>query len=369
MSLSKEQTVFPSIAQQSIWTAAMALAPFDEVVPSGLVEEEIDALRSGEANLRRFMVDMFTDMYENPDAYGIPVGVYDSYMDGRDRRSMGHKNDPKESRLRNQFQQAIQFYQKLLFEMGAGGEVDGARLRMETAVMDGMINKYNLRLIRGTQNQRLNALTRLGMTIRRNDDAVVFENTRYPGMFTALRALARAGRGVLALTNVLRCDFRGLIKGYKLGLEDVVAILPEKLRDNILAMDGFMQELGAKITIQPLKNTTLFSPWKVSYTREGRSIYGFHAEPNRLEVYAYFNKSDNISRLGCRLKEEADPLYTWFNEHIPIRECRCPNNRRVDIGGETKRICGLMNRLEVINPDGEDLARLRSVIVQGMKKP
>lgn len=369
MDLFIDQNEFPSITHHSIWHAAMSMATLYEVIPSNMSIEEAAAFRLGEESLYRFMRDMFVDMYDHPEAYDIPVGAYDLYMDGRDRRSLGHKNDPKESRLRNQFQQAIQFYQKLLFEMGIHGKVYDDSLSIEPTIMDEMINKHNLRLIRGTQSMRLSALERLGMKIQRSDNAIVFKNTRYPEMFTALITLARAGRGVLALTNVLRCDFRGLIKGFKPGLEDVVANLPGQLRDNILMMDLYIQELGAKISIHPLKNTTLYSPWKVIYTREGKSIYGFHAEPNRLEVYAYFNKPDNISRVGYQLKEEADPLYAWFNDHIPMRECRCPNNRKVDIGGEEKRICGLMNRLEVINPDGEALDRLKRVIAQGMKKP
>lgn len=214
----------------------------------------------------------------------------------------------------------------------------------------------------------MTVLERLGMTILKVNERFILGNSKYPGMFTALNALANAGRGNWALTHVLRCDFRGLNKGFKPGLDDVLAVLPEKLRESILAMDEFMGSHQGKMTVQPLKNTTLYSPWKVSYTRDGRSIYGFHVEPQRLEVYIYLNHHENVSRVGYRLKEETEQLYGWFYEHIPSRECRCPNNRRVDIGGQAKRICGLMNRLEAINPDQMTVERLKQIIIKVLEE-
>lgn len=363
MTLPVNPMEFPSLTHRSIWQAAMSLAPFREVIPQELSQTEADALCHGEASFHRFVTDMYGDMYRYPEAYGIPVGEYDVYMNGRERRRLGHKGDPKESRLRNQFQQAIQFYPKFLFELGMHGVVEGdAGINFAAAILDDLINRHNLRLIRGTQEQRLAALERLGMIERRSDGRVYLRNKQYPWMFTALTALARANREKLALTHVLRCDFRGLQKGFKPGLEDAISILPEAFRRTVLQMDEVMQSIGAKITVQPLKNTTLYSPWKVSYTQQGKSIYGFHAEPQRLEVYLYFNRPENITGVAFLLKAEDSRIYDWFSEHIPIRECRCPNNRLVDIGGEKRRICGLMNRLEVENPDALDLEYLKRII-------
>ena len=66
--------------------------------------------------------------------------------------------------------------------------------------------------------------------------------------------------------------------------------------------------------------------------------------------------------MGYLLKEKSDSLYTWFCDKIPLRQCSCRNNRLADIGGRKKRICGLMNKMDVPNPDEHDLQNLKQII-------
>ena len=42
---------------------------------------------------------------------------------------------------------------------------------------------------------------------------------------------------------------------------------------------------------------------------------------------------------------------------FPERLCKCPGNRRVCFGEEPSRICGMSNRVEIVNPDKEDVER------------
>ena len=71
----------------------------------------------------------------------------------------------------------------------------------------------------------------------------------------------------------------------------------------------------------------------------------------------HFNDFQNITDFARILYQEDRELFQWFREQFPERLCRCPNNRRVYLGDEPWRICGLSNRAEIVNPDDRDMDR------------
>ena len=364
MKLEIGQTSFPSTPQRSIWHAAVFMSPFYPVLPEHLTATEAEELREGEESFYNFMVSLYEDMYEHPKDYYIPVEEYDQFMNGRQRQELNKRDATKESRLRNKFQRAIQFYQKILFDLGVKGRTldSGDCLVIDEDVLYDVILRHNLRIVRGEERKRLNALTRMGLEIEYVEGKIHLFANQNPKMFQGLTALCQKSRTKYGLTHFLRCDFRGLLKGHQLSFEDAVVVLPKKLQKMAYGMDEFMKSMDCKITVQPLKNTTLGSQWKATYLRKGKSLYGFHADTESLHAFAYFNKHKHISRMGYHLKEKFDGLFNWFYENIPERTCSCPNNRKVDIGGRHKRICGLMNRMEVPQFDEENISNLKQII-------
>jgi hypothetical protein len=358
------QKKFPSTTHKSIWHAAVFMAPFCEVIPTQVTGRKADELHEGEKNLYQFMTDLYSDMYDNPEAYHLPVGEYDIFMNGRNRESLTGKDKLKESLLRNKFQRAIQFYQKLLFEIGSTAEPEGGshNLVMDKSVLSEMIIKHNVRILRGEQERRAEALSNLGLQIAQSESKMTISNKEYPKMLAALSVLCKAETKKFVLTNFLRCDFRGLTESFKPSFEDAVSILPDNFKRMAMEMDDFMRRVRCGMSVQPLKNTTLLSQWKLGYSLQGKTVYSFHSDTDSLEAFACFNHHRNISRMGYLLKEESDLLYTWFYDKIPTRLCSCRYNRVADIGGRKKRICGLMNKMDVINPDGHDLQNLKRII-------
>lgn len=358
------QREFPSTVHKSIWHAAVFMSPFCEVIPPGLKKNEEDDLREGEKNFYSFILDLYSHMYNNPNNYYIPIEHYDNYMKNRKSKKLHHKGDPKESNLRNKFQQSVQFYQKLLFGIGANAEldVDSFNLCMDKSLYFSILKKLNLSKIRGEEEMRAASLSYIGLEILKSEDKVVISNSKYPKMLIALSALCKSDNKKYAFTNFLRCDFRGLNKSYKPGLDDVISILPKNLKQIVTDMDEFIQNLNCKFSVQPLKNTTLHNKWKVSYNKNGKSVYAFHSDIESLVTFLYFNYHENISRIGYELKKEPDLLYTWYYDRIPASQCSCVNSKLVDIGGQKKRICGLMNRLEVTNPVMDDLEKMKKVL-------
>lgn len=360
MKLDLGQRDFPSTPQKSVWHAAVFLAPFKEVIPPKYAGKET-ILRLGERSLYRFMTNLYLDMYRNPTAYLIPAGEYDEFIKGRKPEFLDGGEKTKESRLRNQFQRAIQFPQKLLYEIGLTGKQESCTVELSRLVLDDIINKHNLRILRDEREQHAEALSNMGIEVNIMPDKITVSEGKYTGMLLALSALCTADAEKWALTNFLRCDFRGL-KKYRPGFEDAVLFLRSEQKENATIMDEYMKSLGCKATVQPLKNTTLGSKWKLSYKRKSNSVYGFHADTDSVETYAYFNKPENISKVGHLLNERSEMLSNWFIEKIPTRNCACRYNRRVNIGGEEKRICGFSNRLVLLNPSSTDHQKLRRVI-------
>lgn len=286
-------------------------------------------------------------------------------MNGRERKELHHKNDQKESSLRNKFQQPIQFYQKFLFELGAQADLDNSTfgLTIDKSVFLNIFRNMRLSKIRGEEEKLAKALNRVGLEIdEKTTGRIHITNVKYSKMLLALSALCKSSNKKYAFTNFLRCDFRGLFDGFKPQFEDTIAILSEDLKGIAIKLDKFMQELNCKVSIEPLKNILLYSGWKVNYSLNGKSVYSFCADINRLELHAYFNHHKNVSRMGYILKDESNELYNWFYEKIPVRMCSCKNNNLVDIGGQKKRICGLMNRLDVGNPKNDDAKNIESII-------
>lgn len=95
---------------------------------------------------------------------------------------------------------------------------------------------------------------------------------------------------------------------------------------------------------------------------KGKNICGFYADNESFMLCIYFNHFQNISEFANLLYEEDHDLYLWFKEQFPERLCKCRNNRRVTFGDESRRICGLSNRAEIVNPDDYDVDKALYVL-------
>lgn len=118
-----------------------------------------------------------------------------------------------------------------------------------------------------------------------------------------------------------------------------------------------MTGLKVKIKVRPLRGIVSDFKWKVDYTCKGKSICGFYAQQDFFMLCIHFNNFQNITAYAKELWEEDRELFTWFKDRFPERLCKCPNNRRVFFAEEPKRICGMSNRAEIVNPSEEDVEK------------
>ncbi|MDR0302502.1 MAG: hypothetical protein LBI04_09365 [Treponema sp.] len=354
-----------SSAQKSIWHSMMMLSRFEEVSIKKCEFKKADLI-AGEKDFYQFIKNIYKDMYADPAKYVIPVKEYDDYIKTKKDDSTFvkmHKTDAIECNLRNTFQQAIEFYPKYFYAMGLAA--DGICKKTFSLIISK--SKYAKALssldkphIRGENKQRLQALENLGIKVKEVDGKINLFCKEAPKMFLGLYVLCSAPESKFKYMNYLRLDYKGYYRGMP-EIDDIKLTLPAKNAVLIDSIIKVLAEIKLKYKVKPLRSIISSHGWKVEYTLKGKNVFGFFAEPDYLAFYIYFNDAKNITQMSQKLENDS-VLFKWFCDKFPERLCKCRSNRAVMFGSEKRRICGLSNRAEIINPDNDDLQKITTVI-------
>ena len=161
--------------------------------------------------------------------------------------------------------------------------------------------------------------------------------------------------------NFVRLDFKN---AYSLipTVNDICRTLPVRSAEAVKKLEDYLSGIKIKAKIKPLRGIVSDFKWKVEYAYKGKNICDFYADNEYLMLFVYFNYFENITAFSKILDEEDHELFQWFQKQFPQRLCKCPNNRRVYFGNEPRRICGLSNRAEIVNPDDQDIDRALYVL-------
>lgn len=360
MKYDRNNTEHGSFAQKSIWHCIRMLAPLHKVVIRDNTSfPEVDLLL-GQEQFYSFIKGIYEKMYEDPTRFLVPTAAYDEYIKTAKTTKgaeKAHYTDTKECGLRNTFQQAILFYAKFFYELGLKAEglrnSDYALIitRSELEEVHKLLEGTHLR--QGNQG-RYTVLKEQGIETEQTDEICYIYNKEQPKMFLGLWVFCSAPQNAYKYMNYLRLDYQGCQRKAP-DIQDIVDTLDEDHGRVILKVQGILINLDVKIKVKPPRSIASGFKWKVEYSHKGKSVFGFYAAPGELMLCIYFNSAQNITEVAKQLQECDGALFQWFAEKIPERLCKCPNNRRVAIGNEKRRICGLSNRAEVKNPEEIDV--------------
>lgn len=348
-------------AQQSIKHCLDMIAPFEI---SNQNEED------GRLQFYQFMVSLYREMYEQPEAYMVFPKPYEEYLiklkekEAHKKKDKAHVNDSKESTLRNTFQQAIQFYALYFYNVGlkckdVDEQTDALIIKEEdySDVLNRMerINesKYNA--------DRYEVLSKLGIQIYQNNNLVYILNVKYKRMMEGLKYLCKAPDSKYKWMNYIRLDFKNAYLPSPT-VNDICKTLPVKSAEIVKKLEYSLSGMKVKAKIKPIRGIVSDFKYKVEYIYKGKNICGFYADNEYLMLCIYFNNFQNISSFAKTLYEEDFDLFQWFENQFPERICKCPNNRRGYFNNEPRRICGLSNRAEIVNPDDRDIDRALYVL-------
>jgi len=352
----------PTLVHRSIRHCLAMIAPFR---PSLLSDS------AGQRQLYDWFRALYQGMLENPEDYLVFPGPYEAYLAKNKQRldamrnEKNHFSDARESTLRNTFQQAIQFYALFLYKAGCAAlqeECTPFQLSLLPDSYRQILRK--MEKLHGAQHHpaRYEKLKNLGLQIEERDNRVYILLADHPQAMEGLSVLCQAAESKYKKMNYLRLDFSNA--GGIPSTQDALDSLPPEYRHAI----HFMQEKAAALNlitkekIRPMRGITSDFEWKIEYACKGKNIWGFYGDDQSLKICLYFNSPDKISRTADMLEKECPHLLSWYQDQFALRECKCRYNRAVHLCNIKKRICGLSNRMEILNPGEQDLENAGQIL-------
>ena len=112
-----ELTSFPSAVHKNIYSAARGLTPLKKSLVS-ITDPETHASCTA---FHSFVVDMLSDMYDNPKEYYLPVLMLEDFCDGKKVNGMKQKFPSKTKSLLSQTRNVVNSYMALLCMLGRFG--------------------------------------------------------------------------------------------------------------------------------------------------------------------------------------------------------------------------------------------------------
>ena len=348
-------------AQRSIRHCIDMIAPFE------LSDQQEE---NGQLQFYQFMHSLYHEMYQRPEEYMVFPEPYEVYMAKlkkqgvQQKKEKEHVTNARESTLRNTFQQAIQFYATYLYRIGVKSE----EIDKKTGAL--MIRKEDYSEVMEQMNRihesqyndgRYEVLVKGGIRVSEIGDIVHIVHGEYPRMMEGIAYLCKASDSKYKWMNFLRLDFKNAYAPIPT-VNDICKTLSARSSEAVRKLENNLSGMSVKVRIKPLRGIVSDFKWKVEYVYKGKNICGFYADNESFMLCIYFNHFQNISEFANLLYEEDHDLYLWFKEQFPERLCKCPNNRRVTFGDESRRICGLSNRAEIVNPDDHDVDKALYVL-------
>ena len=338
----------------------------DMIAPFEMQDQQED----GRLQFYQFMVSLYREMYQQPEEYMVFPKPYEEYakklkaQEAQKKKEKAHVNNSKESTLRNTFQQAIQFYALFFYNIGLKSkgidEQSGALIILKEEYIDAL-NQMN-RIHESEYNaERYEVLSKLGIQIYQDDDTVRIAHTTYKRAMEGIEYLCKAPDSKYKWMNFVRLDFKNAYSPIPT-VNDICKTLPVRSAEVVKKLEDNLSGIKIKAKIKPLRGIVSDFKWKVEYAYKGKNICGFYADNEFFMLCIYFNHFQNINEFSKILYEEDHELFQWFKNQFPERLCKCPNNRRVYFGNEPRRICGLSNRAEIVNPDDYDIDRALCVL-------
>lgn len=346
---------------KNTFTPALVISPLQASETAALNYE------LGEKQFYEFITSIYKRMYDSPEEYFVFEMPYEEYRKKtvlKEGTEKAHFSDSKESMLRNTFQQAIQFYAVYFYEIGTRGEGISEKdcsfiiSKEEYKKVLERMNKFH---DAKNNKNRYALLKKMGISAEETGDKIYIHHKEYDKAMLGLKILCDAPDSKYKFMNYLRLDYKGFYRPVP-EISDIVKTLPEESKEIIEQLQDVLSGLNTKIKVKPLRGIVSDFRWKVEYSYKSKNILGFYADYDYLRICIYFNDSKNITAFAEQLAEEDEILYEWYKIQFPELSCKCPNSRWVYFKEEKRRICGMSNKSETVNPTEEDFVNCVKIL-------
>lgn len=340
-----------------------------------MLAPEPEAFEEGKRELFDFFRELYQAMYEDPERFLVFPKPYEDYVCSHEKKAAAvkkekaHETDARESTLRNAFQQEIQFYAKFFYLLGVEGtkkDEEPGSFFLSLPAFEAACPEMNRIHDRQNNELRYQLIREKLLQIRETNAEVNVAFRNRTKAADGLLFLCHAPEGKYKWMNYLRLDFKNAYEGMP-SIQDVAASLPESKKQIVERMQTLLSGQKVKVKLRPLRGIVSDFKWKAEFTYRGNNICGFYADDGYFMLCIYFNNFKNINDFAKELYENAPAMFQWFQAQFPERLCKCPSNRRVFFGEEPRRICGMSNRAEIVNPTNEDVERAINILCRYRK--
>jgi hypothetical protein len=236
-----ETTFFQSASQWHAWRLGLDLSEYKEITPPGISPEQAGELQARHRALHRYFKDLLTDLFENPQAYGLPDQPFEPFIESRLRLQEDKVRKERVMATRLKARKALETgILDFLYQVGQAAEPGDEILTLDRTFYEKLLGE---KVKKSGIKPFGKGYERLGLHFS-DGDPVAVSNTQYPGMLPALAAFAKACAGIKDFGYFFfrRCDL-GVLGGKRQPtLEDALRLAPPVLRDEMRKTDTLLAE-------------------------------------------------------------------------------------------------------------------------------
>ncbi len=380
MKFDRNQTHFPTMLHRDIYMSALRIIPTEISLVD--IEEKEPVLAESAKQYHAFMLDLYGDMYENPEVYGMKPGAYEAFTNGRKYHALMRKNVTKAKTAADQSGAEIGCYMGILNQLGTRCMIVDGRCTLSAEDFS-TLREYKF-LSKREQANAIDpdivfaALARNTLTFEATPDGrVEVKCEKYPKMFEAHSRLSKSvdesvKHPVSAKLKYYFCqnsatlDFRQIYENYYPTYEDYIRFLPDESLSVVQAVNEMAKEYKLKLR--------LWVPYMLIYEhkKEGIITVWVHDQwPLEPGIRRKDWQRCSIVRIGgsCNaeylqsIADEGDAFLKQFFKHLNYCSCCTPSHctpdvPRADMFGRHVRICGEPAAV-FTDPKTSDLSTLR----------
>lgn len=253
MDFNIELVQFPSMLHSHIYSKGRSIMPLSRTLDT--VSDA--ALRKSCVALHGFVMDMLSDMYDNPEAYHLPVMKWEEFCDGKPLDVVKREYPKKIKDVYAQTSHAASGYLDLLRRIGNSGTIENDAFVVLEEKLKEIGKRANTSTSPISLSKRLEALSRVGFVTEAlpTGGCSVFSK-EYPDMFPALCALPGENFSML--------DFRNITNAYKPTFEDYFCALFAEQREQAYELHNFAMAYKMRISIN--------ANWGVLYHYKSKQV-------------------------------------------------------------------------------------------------
>ena len=222
----------------NIYTYARRILPLSRTLDA--VQDP--AMRKSCAALHGFVMDMLSDMYDNPEAYHLPVMKWEELLGGKTLDAVKRDYPKKIKAVHSRTTHVASQYMGFLWWVGQKGRIENDAFLISAEDLQSVSKKFSSNTSPIKLEKRLEALNRTGlMTEFLPTNEYLFVSKNYPDMFPALHALPHE--------NLSMLDFRSISGKYKPTHDDYFYSMITEQRERAYELHGYAIERKMRVSL------------------------------------------------------------------------------------------------------------------------